>query len=90
MLHIYHNLPHINLTTGGVVNAMAISNRLSRLRKKAADDGLMPKAGVTVPAKGPRALLPARRGMGRRRVGWWLRVRSEKYFLLTDFLSFSL
>ena len=31
-------------TTGAGVNAQAISNRLSRLRKKAADEGFMPKA----------------------------------------------
>ena len=31
---------------------MAISNRLSRLRRKATKDGLMPKEGAAVPAKG--------------------------------------
>ena len=31
---------------------MAISNRLSRLRRKAAEDGLMPKEGAAAPAQG--------------------------------------
>ena len=36
--------------TGGAVNAMAISNRLSRLRKKAADEGLLPKGAGAAPS----------------------------------------
>lgn len=63
-LDIPHGLSHTNLTTGGAVNAIAISNRLSRLRKKAADDGLMPKAGVTVPAKGSKGTAVSKKWNG--------------------------
>lgn len=69
MLHIYRGLSHTNLTTGGAVNAMAISNRLSRLRKKAADDGLLPKAGATVPAKGPKATAASKKENGGKKGG---------------------
>lgn len=41
----------LNLTTGGSVNALAISNRLSRLRKMAAEEGLVLQGGVAGPAK---------------------------------------
>ena len=45
-------LPLTSQTTGGAVNAMAISNRLSRLRRKAAEEGLVAKGGAAAPAKG--------------------------------------
>lgn len=64
MLHIHHDLLYLNLITGGVVNAMAIFNCLSRLRKKAVDDGLMSKAGVTVPAKGSKGTAASKKGKG--------------------------
>ena len=38
---------HTDTTTGGAVNAMVISNRLSRLRKKAADEGLVARKATT-------------------------------------------
>ena len=37
------------------MNAMAISNRLSRLRKKAADEGLIPQGGATSTTKGRKS-----------------------------------
>lgn len=49
-------------TTGGGINAMAISNRLSRLRRKAADEGLVPKGVATAPpTKRPKS-----KGVGRK------------------------
>lgn len=37
------------------MNAMAISNRLSRLRKKAADEGLIPQGGPATTTKGNKS-----------------------------------
>ena len=54
-LSIHHEFPYANLSTGGSVNAMAISNRLSRLRKKAAEEGLVPQGGVAGPAKSSKS-----------------------------------
>lgn len=45
-------LPLTSQITGRSVNAMAISNRLSRLRRKAAEEGLVAKGGAAAPAKG--------------------------------------
>ena len=44
--------PHTDRITGGLVNAVAITNRLNRLRKKAVDQGLISAPRTTTPAKG--------------------------------------
>ncbi|KAF6238768.1 hypothetical protein HO173_003275 [Letharia columbiana] len=62
--NVYPNCEKVAAAFGGAVNAMAISNCLSRLRKKAADDGLMSKAGVTVPAKGSKGTAASKKGKG--------------------------
>lgn len=46
-----HAISVTDHTTGGAVNAMAISNRLSRLRKKAADEGFMPRGDAATSMK---------------------------------------
>ncbi|CAD6575007.1 MAG: hypothetical protein ASARMPREDX12_007059 [Alectoria sarmentosa] len=51
--NIHPNCENVAAAFGGSVNAMAIANRLSRLRKKAADEGLGPKkGGAAAPGKG--------------------------------------
>ncbi len=51
---------------------MAIANRLSRLRRKAAEEGLMPKEGAAVPAKGHK-----KGGKGEGKKGEMVAERSE-------------
>lgn len=43
---------------------MAIANRLNRLRRKAADDGLIPKGGAAALAKGRKSNGAGKKGKG--------------------------
>lgn len=49
------------------MNAMAISNRLSRLRKKAADEGLIPQGGAAATTKGGRSNGTSKKANGGKR-----------------------
>ncbi|KAL9068288.1 MAG: hypothetical protein Q9161_006314 [Pseudevernia consocians] len=53
--NVHPNSENVARAFGGSVNAMAISNRLSRLRKKAAEEGLVPQGGVAGPAKSSKS-----------------------------------
>lgn len=62
--------PNTDLATGGSVNAMAISNRLSRLRKKAAEEGLVPSGGAAAaPLKGRKSNGAGKKGDGGKKGG---------------------
>ena len=56
--------PHTDHTTGGPVNALAITNRLNRLRKKAVDQGLIPAPSTASPAKGSKGNSAGKKGKG--------------------------
>ena len=56
-------------TTGGAVNAMAISNRLSRLRKKAADEGFMPRGDAATSTKGRKSTAAGKDGKAGKKGG---------------------
>lgn len=60
----HHKCPHTDLTPGGAVNAMAISNRLSRLRRKAAEEGLIAKGDAAGPTSGRKSGASATKGNG--------------------------
>ena len=55
---------HTDHTTGGPVNAVAITNRLNRLRKKAVNEGLIPAPSTTAPAKPSKANGASKKGKG--------------------------
>ena len=55
---------HTDRTTGGPVNAVAITNRLNRLRKKAVDQGLIPAPGTATPAKSSKGNGAGKKGKG--------------------------
>lgn len=54
-IQAYYPISITDHTTGGAVNAMAISNRLSRLRKKAADEGFIPRGDAAALTKGRKS-----------------------------------
>ena len=50
--------------TGGSVNALSISNRLSRLRRKAAEEGIVAQPGAAGTAKGGKRNGAGKSGSG--------------------------
>lgn len=61
---IHPNCERVAAAFGGAVNAMAISNRLSRLRRKAAEEGLIAKGEAAGPTSGRKSGASATKGNG--------------------------